>query len=380
MSRSSVATPDLHKTMFNPQRLTFARKRRGMDKTRLAHALGVQLRTITGYEKGEYEPKPEVLDRLVEVLSFPHEFFAQGDIEELSPMTASFRSMSKMSASKRDIALSSGAIALLLNKAIEDRFQLPHIDLPDFSREPTPEAAAAELRRHWGLAEQPIKNMIHLLESKGIRVFSLAIDVQDVDAFSLWRENQPLVFLNTNKSSEHSRFDSAHELGHLALHRHGELKKLDGSQSIEKEANAFASAFLMPPSSVLAYAPPFPTLAQLIERKKIWGVSVAALNYRMHQLGITTEWQYRELCIQIARSGYRKDEPNSMQRETSQILAKVFAALREDGIGKSHIANDLNISVGDLDQLVFGLVLHGLEGGKKATLTQFSRPPLTVVK
>ena len=364
--------------MFNPQRLTFARKRRGMDKTRLANALGVNLRTITGYEKNEFEPKPEVLGRLVDVLMFPKEFFFQGDIEELSPMTASFRSMSKMSASKRDIALSSGAVALLLNKAIEERFTLPPIDLPDFSREPTPEAAAAALRRHWGLGEQPVKNMIHLLESKGIRVFSLAIDAQEVDAFSLWRENQPLVFLNTNKSSEHSRFDSAHELVHLALHRHGELKKLDGSQSIEREANAFASAFLMPPGSVRSYALPFPTLAQLIERKKIWGTSVAAVNYRFHQLGITSEWSYRDLCIQIARNGYRKTEPETMQRETSQVLAKVFASLREDGIQTTHIADELRVSVDDLDQLVFGLVLQGLKGGKTTPATR-SKAVLTVV-
>lgn len=366
--------------MFNPQRLTFARKRRGMDKTRLANELGVQLRAITAYEKAEYEPKPEVLDRIVDVLKFPAEFFFQENIEEFSPLTASFRSMSKMSASKRDIALSSGAVAFLLNKAIEERFTLPKIDLPDFSREPTPDAAAAALRRHWGLGEQPIKNMIHLLESKGIRVFSLAIDAQEVDAFSLWREDQPLVFLNTNKSSERSRFDSAHELGHLALHRHGELKKLDGSQSIEKEANAFASAFLMPPGSIRSFAVPFPTLLQLVERKQIWGVSVAALNYRLHQMGITSEWSYRDLCIQIASNGYRKAEPESMQRETSQILAKVFASLREDGIDRSHIASELHVSLGDLDQLVFGLVLHGLNGGKQTSGPRSSTPTLALVK
>ena len=76
----------------------------------MANALEVSLRTITGYEKSEFEPKPEALERLAQVLKFPVEFFFQGDIEELSPMTASFRSMSKMSASKRDIALSSGAV------------------------------------------------------------------------------------------------------------------------------------------------------------------------------------------------------------------------------------------------------------------------------
>jgi Zn-dependent peptidase ImmA (M78 family) len=320
---------------------------------------------VTGYERGEYEPKPEVLARIVETLGFSAEFFALPDIDELSPATASFRSLSKMSASKRDMALSSGAIALLLNRAIEQRFTLPALDLPDLSREKSPEAAAASLRRHWGLGEQPVKNMIHLLESRGIRVFSLSVDAREVDAFSLWREDQPFVFLNINKSSEHSRFDSAHELGHLVLHRHGELK-VDGSQDIETEANAFASAFLMPPGSVLAYASPFPTLGELIQRKRIWGVSVAALNYRLHQLAVTSDWHYRGLCIQIARAGYRTTEPESLQRETSQVLAKVFAALREDGITRSDIAEELKVPLSELDQLVFGLVLSAMSGGRTA--------------
>lgn len=48
-------------------------------------------------------------------------------------------------------------------------------------------AVATTLRRHWGLGEQPIKKMIHLLEVNGVRVFSLVIDAVEVDAFSMWR-------------------------------------------------------------------------------------------------------------------------------------------------------------------------------------------------
>jgi Zn-dependent peptidase ImmA (M78 family)/DNA-binding XRE family transcriptional regulator len=349
--------------MFNPQRLAFARKRRGMNMTQLAKCLGVDLRSVSAYEKGEYEPKDDKLERIAQILSFPVSFFMLADIPELSPDTASFRAMSKMSASKRDIALSAGGIALLLNQAIESRFNLPLLDLPDLSREPNPEAAASALRRHWGIGELPVKNMIHLLESKGIRVYSLAIDAQEVDAFSLWREDQAFAFLNTRKSSERSRFDCGHELGHLVIHRHGE-QRLDGSQTIEREADAFSSAFLMPRASVLGYAPRMPRLEELVQLKKIWGVSVAALNYRLHNLGITTDWHYRELAMQIARQGYRKKEPESVPRETSQILGKVLAGLREEGISKAEIAQELHVTVDELDDLVFGLAVTSLQGGK----------------
>lgn len=327
--------------------------------TQFAKAIEVDLRSVSGYEKGEYEPKDDRLEHIANVLRFPVSFFMQGDIPLVSPDTASFRAMSKMSAAKRDIALSAGSIALLLNEAIESRFILPPIDLPDLSREPTPESAAAELRRHWGLGELPIKNLIHLLESKGARIFSLVIDAEEVDAFSLWRERSPFIFLNTRKSCERSRFDCAHELGHLVIHHHGE-QRIDGSQIVEREADAFASAFLMPRASVLAYAPRVPTLDQILNLKEIWGVSVAALNYRFHQLGITSEWHYRELAIQIARKGYRKSEPNSRPRETSQVLGKVLSGLRQDGVSKEKLAEELYISVDEIDELVFGLAVNGL--------------------
>lgn len=344
--------------MFNPTRFALARKRRGIKKKVLAQRIGVSEKSVTSYEKGVQEPERETLNRIASVLNFPTQFFLADDIDELTPNIASFRALTKMTASQRDIALSSGNIALLLNEWIEQRFDLPDIDLLDLGRESTdnqqsPEAAADALRHHWGIGELSIKNMISLLESKGIRVFSLAIDAREVDAYSMWYGGKPFVFLNTLKSAEHCRFDAAHELGHLVLHRHGEPQ----GQEIEREANAFASAFLMPRRSVLANAPKFPTLPNLIVHKKYWTVSVAAFNYRLHALGLTTDWVYRTLCVQISSAGYRTKEPEGALHETSQVLSKVFAALREDGISKNDVAQQLMLDPTEIEQLTFGLML-----------------------
>ncbi len=344
--------------MFNPTRFALARKRRGIKKKVLAQFIGVSEKSVIGYEKGTQEPERETLNRIANALNFPTNFFLADDIDELTPNIASFRALTKMTASQRDIALSAGSIALLLNEWIEQRFDLPDVDLPDLGRESTdnqqsPEAAADTLRHHWGIGELSIKNMISLLESKGIRVFSLAIDAREVDAYSMWYGGKPFVFLNTLKSAEHCRFDAAHELGHLVLHRHGEPQ----GQEIEREANAFASAFLMPRRSVLANAPKFPTLPSLIAYKKYWTVSVAALNYRLHALNLTTDWVYRTLCIQISGAGYRTNEPEGAPHETSQILSKVFAALREEGISKNDVAQQLILDATEIEQLTFGLML-----------------------
>jgi Zn-dependent peptidase ImmA (M78 family) len=208
----------------------------------------------------------------------------------------------------------------------------------------------------------------------------LAIDAKEVDAFSLWWNGTPFVFLNTLKSAEHSRFDAAHELGHLIMHRHGQPHGLEA----EKEANAFASAFLMPAKSVLATRLRFPTLDLLIKTKKNWAVSVAALNYRLHSLGLTTEWTNRNLCIQLSQAGYRTNEPNSIARETSLLLEKVFEALRADGIGKSDIARDLRLTNYELDELTYGLLRLGSVPDRSPDVSTVIgpklRPILSIVK
>ncbi|CAN7336115.1 XRE family transcriptional regulator [Caballeronia sp. LjRoot29] len=356
--------------LFNPTRLTLARKRRGLTMTKLATAIGVEPRSVSAYEKGEFGPDDDRLSKLSEVLGFPEAFFFGDDLDEPTPDIASFRALSKMTAGQRDTALGTGAIALMLNTWIETRFELPTQDLPDLSREDDPEAAALALRQQWALGELPVKNMVHLLESKGVRVFSLSVDAAEVDAFSMWRQSTPFVFLNTKKSAEHSRFDAAHELGHLVLHRHGSPQ----GREAERQANTFASAFLMPRSSVLAYAPRMATLDHLIKLKKYWTVSVAALTYRLHTVGVLSDWHYQSLYIELSSRGYRKSEPDEGRREASQILQKVFVALRDESISKVDIASELCVPVGELDQLVFGLALTGLNGGRTGK-ARISKPP-----
>ncbi len=363
---------------FNPSRLTLARKRRGLSKTALAQSIGVDLRSVSGYESGEYPPADQTLDALERVLTFPRSFFSGDDLDEPTPDVASFRAMSKMTASQRDMALGEGALALLLNDWLEKRFELPKSDLPDLGRETDPEAAAASLRRYWGLGELPVKNVIHLLEAKGVRVFSLSIDAREVDAFSMWKESTPFVFLNTQKSAEHGRFDAAHELGHLVLHRHAAPQ----GREAEREADAFASAFLMPRASVFARAPRFATIADLIKLKKIWTVSVAALNYRLHDIGVLSDWHYRSLCIEISQRGFRTTEPDEAPRESSQVLPKIFGLLREDGISRTSLAEGLSLNPHEIDQLVFGLAVTSIDGGRigQPASPAKSRSTLALVK
>lgn len=295
-------------------------------------------------------PPDENIVRLSRALTFPVDFFFGPDIDELSDETASFRSLSAMTAKERDAALAAGSLAYLFSDWIEQRFDLPKQYLMNLGLE-EPEGAARSLRQKWLLGEQPIKNMLHLLEAKGVRVFSLSENTKTVDAFSAWREDRPYVFLNLKKTPEHSRFDAAHELGHLVLHKHGGPQ----GRSAEEEADRFAASFLMPSSDIMAILPRVTALNQIIQAKKRWGVSVAALNYRLHKLGITSDWQYRTFCIQLTERGFREKEPYGIKYEQSLVWQKVFTELWKEKLTKKDVAKALNLPYAEVSNLLFGL-------------------------
>lgn len=346
--------------MFNPQRLILGRKRRKLTARALASMIGVSPITISRLENGANEPENETIDALARALDFPQAFFFAEEFDELPAEAASFRSLSSMTAKERDAALSAGVIAYLFHDWVAERFNLPASDVPELRGDATPEAAAQIVRANWGLGEQPVSNMVKLLESKGVGVFSLCEETKNVDAFSCWRGERPFVFLNTFKSAERSRFDAAHELGHLVMHKHGAPQD---SRQAESEADRFASAFLMPADDVMSRIRYVTDLDSLIHAKKRWGVSVAALNYRLHKLRIVSEWQNRSLNIEMSSRGYRRREPDGLPPEASALWPQIFTALWRERITREQIAIELNVPTSELDVILFQLTSGTHEGG-----------------
>ena len=361
--------------MFSPSRLTLARQKRGLSKKELAGLLNLTPQSISNFESEivKEEPSTSTLLNIAKVLDFPVNFFSRKRVEPIDLESASFRALTKMPASQRDSSLATGLLAFELNEWIENKFTLPVHNLTDLRNE-TPESAAILLRQMWNLGERPISNMIHLLESKGIRVYFIAEDYKNVDAFSVWKNGTPFILLNNLKSAERSRFDAAHELGHLVLHKHGITQK---NKEAEKEANNFASAFLMPEATIISQAPALPTLTNLIKLKKYWQVSLAALVYRLNRLNLITEWQYRTLNIEISKKGYNINEPDSITRETSQVLDKVFNNLSLEQISKADVALELGLSVKELQKLILGIA--EIQGGNKGN-SQPSKANLRIIK
>ncbi len=344
----------------------------------MATAIGVSADTIRRYELGISVPEEKV-DLLSKFLGFPKQFFFDPTVDEPRRDNASFRGMASKSGKVMDAALASGAIAFLLDDWIAGQFDRPEANILDLQGE-TPETASMLMRQYWRLGEKPIKNVVHLLETNGVRVFSLAESNKEIDAFSLWRDEIPYVFLNRYKSAERSRFDACHELAHLCIHKHGGASSVKMNSEVEKEANVFAASFLMPSSDVKAICGSHMYgVDSLVDYKRRWGVSVAALNYRLSSLGLISEGKATSNYVELSRRGWLKSEPFGLAREQSVVLQDVIDDLLKSGVTKSRIADALHVSPTEIEALLFGLAnMISIDGA--GAKTPPSRVTLEIIK
>lgn len=347
-----------------------------MTKKALADEIGVSARAVTGWETDDYPPEHIHLAKLVKVLRFPSAFFELDEPAGTTAEAVSFRSLSKKSAGQRDAVLSMCDIAVDFVRWVEQGFGLPGPQIPNLYNE-SPKIAAELLRQEWGLGNKPVKNMMHLLEAKGIRVLSLAENCREIDACSFMSDGTPFVLLNTTVSNERMRFDMAHELAHLVLHNSGE----NVGREAEKEANRFASEFLMPQASIVAHRPRLPVLDELVRHKKFWDVSVAALAYRLHQEGYISDWNFKSLNIEMGRRKYRATEPHPSPMETSYVFEVVLKRLREKQMPLSFVANQLSVPVGEIREMMTGIAKIAFDGNAEHSSTdQRSTKHLRVIK
>lgn len=246
------------------------------------------------------------------------------------------------------------------------RLPIPNlVDVPDpehdaYSAEEI-EAIASVARRHWGLGDGPIANMVALLETHGIIVSRFETGATGIDAFSTHIEGRPYVVLGSDKGScARSRFDAAHELGHLLMHRHISQEDLESSvvrERIEREANWFAGAFLLPRDALLAefYSTRMSHLQGLKQR---WRVSMQAIAHRCKHIGAIDDAQYILFRKQISARNWLRNEPldDLIPLEQATLLLKAWKMLLEKGVvHETSFDDEVGFSL-DLVERLSGLV------------------------
>lgn len=354
--------------VFVASRLQMARSLRGMTATALARSAAVTPEWLSKVERGHTTPSGELVARLAQAIDLPSAFL----FRESTPLPGTdafhFRASSKLAQKDEASARALASLACDLSDWMDQTYRLPAPGIPDIQEltgadlSAGPEIAAEALRNHWALGEAPISNMVGLLESKGGRVFSASGSFRAIDAFSFRHGTSAIIFLNPTKSAERLRFDLAHELGHLLLHG-GSLYEDDG-KARERQANDFASAFLMPRGGILGSLRGNADVEAVLRLRSEWKVSAMAVAVRLHQLGVSSDWTYRLMCQELARRGYRRGEPGSrLIAESSTLWPQVLADLGERGRAFASLSDLLGVRTSDVQSLLVGLVPMALPGG-----------------
>ncbi len=324
---------------FSGEKLKKARLFREMTITRLAEKINMTKQSVSMYENEKAEPSFEALLALSETLDFPINFFTTTFNKNYETDVTYFRSQASASKMSRTSYMTRQEFVCGVYDFLFQHISFPSLNIPNIHLTLEDryndaeydqkllyeiEYIAQQVRSFWGLGNEPITNLKSLFEKNGIFINSIKGDGVKVDAFSqritlidyknnIEQENALIALMVGAASESRILFDLAHELGHIVLHQWSENIELINKEEfklLEKQANMFGSAFLLPETSFGNDVRKYPTnLNYYIELKKKWKVSIQSMVYRAYQLGVLSNNQFKYLMSQISSKDWRKKEP-----------------------------------------------------------------------
>ena len=347
-------------------RVRLARRKAGYSLRELSIAMDskVTAQAIGKYERGESVPSSGVLLALSKALGVSLGYLMDTQGIELSGVE--FRT--KANTSARDRA----QVETEVLEWIERYLQVEHVLELDSAQWQRPvararklgtagdaEKLAAEVRETWKLGLDPIPNMTELLEEKGLKVLTVPL-AERVFGFTclVKRPDQqaemPVIVVSDRSSLERRRLTLAHELAHRLI----DTDSLADREE-EKAANVFAGAFLMPRDHLQREAGKHRNALgykELIDLKRLYRVSGAALLMRLRQLEIISESTLVYAFQSIAR-GWRTQEPHELEsvaergkRERALRFERLcYRALAEGLISLGKAAELLRLPVPDVE-------------------------------
>lgn len=242
---------------------------------------------------------------------------------------------------------------------VEQHVNLPPIRIPpvefdfDAGNEIEIEAIADATRLFWGIGNGPITDIVSLLEYNGIVLIRENVNCEDMDAVSRWQGGRPFILYSGDvQSNARTVFNLAHELAHIVLHAGVEVtsKNID---KLERQANRFAGAFLMPRATFVREVAST-SLDYLLSLKQRWRVSVAAMVYRCRDLEILNSYQVQYIWKQMNARKIRKSEPldNSFPLGEPTVLKSAVEMIMQAGrAAYRDVVSELALNPRTIEQL-----------------------------
>lgn len=297
---------------------------RGLTQVELARLAGTSQGKISKVERFGESADQDWWLKITAALNVPAEIIA---VPPTLPADVRIFHRKRKSTPKKSIAKLEATIELL-HSSISRLFKTAEVSLSKMSLEGgfvTPQEVASDMRQSLGISKGPIADLFEVIEMMGVYVLRWPLEEWKIDGLSSWPPGgQPLMLISNHISPERQRFTAAHELGHLVMHNR------EATPWEEREADAFASSFLMPKEAVKEDWPQSPDLVTLMTIKKKWGVSLSALIRTGYDANLLCDEDYKYLNIKMSMLGFQKSEPESMTQESpTQILKRIEALLSE---------------------------------------------------
>lgn len=353
-----------------PYRIKQARVSRGLSMVELSELVSISKQAISQYEMGKNAPSKAVLNAIANVLKYPVSFFYKPVLaNENASSAVFFRSRKTTKVKALNAAREKIEIFREIDDYLEQYVDFPILDLPKITYEDDGinpidneqiEKYAITLREYWKLGNGPIDNLINIVQKNGIRVSKMQLRLNKLDAFSVWFDNKPFIFLSSDKDTNvRIRFDIAHEVGHLLMHAdyysEDDLKNKAVHEKLENEADRFAGAFLLPQESFSKDI--FSTsIDHFIQVKSKWKASIGCMIYRCDTLGILSSNQIKYLKDQMTTRVYWKREPLDREMAVEKPFAHkqaISLLLNNKIITPSQLVEETGCSAEELEQYCF---------------------------
>ncbi len=340
---------------LNGDLLRIARQYRGYNQKELAEALNIEPSTVSRAENEVVQPTEAIIARAAEFLGFPIAFFYQSDRAYGLPISSHPMWRKRKSVSQRDSDQILAEVnlrllhlrRLLRSVEIAPQLSLPRYEIDDY--EGDVEEIAALVRRTWMLPAGPISNLTAVIETAGVFVFHMDLERSDIDGLTMRPPGMPpCIFLNMAIPADRMRFTLAHEIAHIILHRFPTV-------DMEKEANHFAGALLVPHKDIHNYFLNGKIDLKMLARlKPEWRVSMQNLLYRAKSLEYISEEQASYLWRQFNANKIRLREPPELDfdQEKYTLVPKLFELhMTKLGYSLDDMLEMLCIFVGDIKKL-----------------------------
>lgn len=352
--------PDPQPSPF-PLRLKQARVMRQLSLRELSEKLhgAVSHVALAKYEQGLMRPSSDVLSHLCEALDQPADFFFRP--ERVSVEKVSFRKQKAFGAKETQSLLENVRSRLenyleteeLVGEKAELTFKLK--DPPKACDRPEIRGIAQRLRKDWGLGDEPIPNLVQLLEDRGIRVVEVDEPSRRFDGCQIEGYDAIAVGLRPDLSVARKRFTVAHELGHILLN--GWIRKFRlPADDEDKKMNPFASEFLLPADALRRYfskSRTTITIQELVTLKLRYGISIEAIVYALKALGMIGQNVYERFYRQVVPKWKAKGwEPGDEQLKDEEVPQRfrrlVLRGIAEGNISLSRGAGLLGVPLAEL--------------------------------